>query len=296
MTRTIALAAILLATASPAALAQTASAPVAVSANAEDARLNGFLDAAYDARAALSPQQLTSLGIKRDYGKLDDHTKAADDRALALIRGQVAQMKRDFDPAKLSAQARLSYELFVRAGARAEDAARWRDHQFTFTALGSPTSDIPVFLINNHRVDNVADAEAYVSRLREVKRVMGEEVVDYDAKVAKGVIEPKLIFAPSIADARRVITGAPFGPGADTALWADFKAKVGKLDADAATKTRLLADGEAALKGPFRQGYEQVIAALEAASKKARSDDGVWRLPRATPSTQANCGVSPPPT
>jgi uncharacterized protein (DUF885 family) len=279
MTRTIALAAILLAAASPAALAQTSPAPVALSANAEDARLNVFLDAAYDARVALSPQQLTNLGIKRDYGKLDDQTRAADDRALALIRGQVAQMKRDFAPAKLSPEARLSYELFVRAGARAEEAARWRDHQFTFTALGSPTSEIPVFLINNHRVDSVADAEAYVSRLRETRRVMAEVVADYDAKVAKGVIEPKLIFAPSIADARRVITGAPFSAGADTALWADFKAKVGKLDTDAATKARLLADGEAALKGPFRQGYEQVIAALEAASKKARSDDGVWRLP-----------------
>jgi uncharacterized protein (DUF885 family) len=279
MTRTIALAAILLAAASPAALAQTSPAPVALSANAEDARLNVFLDAAYDARVALSPQQLTNLGIKRDYGKLDDQTRAADDRALALIRGQVAQMKRDFAPAKLSPEARLSYELFVRAGARAEEAARWRDHQFTFTALGSPTSEIPVFLINNHRVDSVADAEAYVSRLRETRRVMAQVVADYDAKVAKGVIEPKLIFAPSIADARRVITGAPFSAGADTALWADFKAKVGKLDTDAATKARLLADGETALKGPFRQGYEQVIAALEAASKKARSDDGVWRLP-----------------
>lgn len=273
MTSTLPLIAALLAT------AFSATPAPATAATTADARLNVFLDAAYDAQVALSPEQLTRLGIKRDYGKLDDHTQAGADRALALIRSQIAQMKRDFDPATLGREGRLSYALFATAGVRAEEEARWRDHQFTFTAAGSPTSDIPVFLINNHRVDNVADADAYVSRLRDVKRVMAEVVADYETRVGKDVIEPRLIFAPSIADARKVITGAPFSAGPDTPLWADFKSKVENLNIDRAAKAKLLAHGEAALKGPFLEGYEQVIAVLKATAQKATSDDGVWRLP-----------------
>jgi len=93
------------------------------------------------------------------------------------------------------------------------------------------------------------------------------------------LLEPHLAFPPSIADARNVIDGAPLTSGPDTPLWADFKAKVSKLDAAAATKAQLLADAEAALKGPVRRAYDKVIKALEAVSRQATSDDGVWRLP-----------------
>ena len=43
---------------------------------------------------------------------------------------------------------------------------------------------------------------------------------------AIGVLPPKWVFPYVIADSRNVISGAPFGSGADSALWADFKGKV----------------------------------------------------------------------
>jgi putative CocE/NonD family hydrolase len=250
-----------------------------VDAAAEDARLVAFLDAAFDAQLALSPEQMTRMGIKRGYGKLDDYTSAGRDRELALSRAQLAEMRRSFDPRKLTGQGRLSYRLFERSIAEEEERARWRDHAFSFTTMGAPTGMVPAFFINTHTVDSVADAEAYISRLRDTERVMGELAHELNQRVAKGVVEPSFVFAPIIADARKVTSGAPFGVGEDTALWADFKAKVGKLDADDATKRRLLAEAQAALTGPLRRGYDKVIATLEATSKLATSDDGVWRLP-----------------
>src|SRR5690606_22131336 len=53
--------------------------------------------------------------------------------------------------------------------------------------------------------------------------------------------------------------------------------------ADEATKTRLLAEGRAALTGPWRRGYQGVLAALAevGAQAEAMPDNagGVWRLP-----------------
>lgn len=264
----------------PAAMAQTA-APVAASpqAQSEDARLDAFFEQAYQARIALSPQQMTALGLKTDYDKLDDVSDAAAARSLALQEAQLAQMKADFDPARLSPQSRMSWRLFEYGVQQARLSNQWRDWNFQFAANGNPTTSLPVFLINNHRISSVPDAEAYVSRIIEAERYMGQVAMTLKARAAEGVVSPRFVFAPSIENTRNVITGAPFDTGADNPVWADFQKKVGALDADQATKDRLLASARAALTGPYKRGFDTVLTALAEVRPLADSDAGVWRLP-----------------
>ncbi|WP_296175215.1 DUF885 family protein [uncultured Brevundimonas sp.] len=267
--------------AAPAAMAQAvapASAPA--QAQSEDARLNAFFDQAYQARIALSPQQMTALGLKTDYDKLDDVSDAAADRALALQEAQLAQMKAEFDPSKLSPQSRLSWRLFEYGVQQARLSNQWRDWNFQFAANGNPTTSLPVFLINNHRITSVADAEAYVSRINEAERYMGQVATTLKARAAEGVVSPRFVFEPSIANTRAVIAGAPFDAGADNPVWADFQKKVAALDADQATKDRLLASARAALTGPYKRGFDAVLTALAEVRPMADSDAGVWRLPQ----------------
>lgn len=260
--------------------AQTApaAAPVA-SAQSEDARLDAFFERAFQARITLSPQSMTSLGLKTDYDKLDDVSDAASQRALALQEAQLAEMKAQFDPERLSAQSRLSWRMFEYGVQQARLSNQWRDWGFQFAANGNPTTSIPVFMINNHRVTSVQDAEAYVARLTAVDRYMSQVADTLKARAARGVVSPRFVFEPSIQNTRAVITGAPFDGGADNPVWADVQRKVGALEADQATKDRLLASARAALTGPYRQGYETVLAALDEVRPMADSDAGVWRLP-----------------
>jgi len=266
--------------AAPAAMAQTA-APVAASpqAQSEDARLDAFFEQAYQARIALSPQQMTALGLKTDYDKLDDVSDAAAARSLALQEAQLAQMKADFDPARLSPQSRMSWRLFEYGVQQARLSNQWRDWNFQFAANGNPTTSLPVFLINNHRISSVPDAEAYVSRIIEAERYMGQVATTLKARAAESVVSPRFVFAPSIENTRNVITGAPFDNGADNPVWADFQKKVAALDADQATKDRLLAAARAALTGPYKCGFDTVLTALAEVQPMADSDAGVWRLP-----------------
>ncbi|WP_333611127.1 DUF885 domain-containing protein [Brevundimonas bullata] len=266
--------------AAPAVLAQ-AAAPVAAPAEAqsEDARLNAFFEQAFQARIALSPQQMTSLGLKTDYDKLDDVSDAASARSLALQEAQLARMKAEFDPAKLSTQSRLSWRLFEYGVQQARLSNQWRDWGFQFAANGNPTTSLPVFLINNHRIGSVSDAEAYVSRIGEAERYMGQVATTLKARAAEGVVSPRFVFEPSIENTRAVITGAPFDNDADNPVWADFQKKVAALDADQATKDRLLASARAALTGPYKRGFDTVLTALSEVQPLADSDAGVWRLP-----------------
>ncbi|HEX8669479.1 MAG TPA: DUF885 domain-containing protein [Allosphingosinicella sp.] len=258
--------------------APPAAAPVADPA-AEDARLLAFLDAAFDEAMALSPESMTSLGLKTDYDKLDIYTDEQQARQLALSESALARMKAEFDYARLSPTGQLSFRLFEQTVAQAREAERWRDYGFPFSTNGSPAGQLPVFLINQHRVDSVADAEAYISRLREVERVMGEISANVRDQAQKGIVPPKFNFAPVRNDAQRVIAGAPFGPGPDSTLLADFRKKVDALDAPADVKARLLADATAALAGPFRRGVGTMLATLDAVEPLAKGNSGAWSLP-----------------
>lgn len=267
--------------AAPAALAQTAV-PAPAAAQSEDVRLNAFFERAFQERIALSPQAMTGLGIKTDYDKLDDNSDAAARRGLALQERQLAEMKAQFDPARLSEQSRLSWRLFEYGVEQARLGFQWRDWGYQFAANGNPTTGLPVFMINQHRVTSVSDAEAYVSRLREAERVMTQVAVTLRQRAAAGVISPSFVFEPSIASTRNVISGAPFDGGADNPVWADFQRKVNALETDQARKDRLLADGRAALTGEWKRGYEGVLTALAEVRQQANAmpdrDGGVWRL------------------
>ncbi len=284
MKKLLSVAALLLATAACTSTAGqesagAAAAPAATAA-AEDARLNAFLDAAFEESIATNPQFLTSLGSKRLYHRLNDYTDAYRQQQLALSEAQLARLRAEFDPERLSPAGRLSYRMFEEQVEDDRAGFAWRWHGFPASTNGSPMGGIPVFLINNHRIDTVEDAEAYVSRLRDTERVMNEISANMRRQTELGIVPPRFNFAPVRADARRVLTGAPFSDGNDSAVFADFRAKVGRLQAEESVKARLIADARAALTGPFRRGYQTMLETLDYIEPRATGNNGAWSLPQ----------------
>ena len=260
-------------------IAAPAFAQAAPQAGAQDEALLQFLDGAFDERLALSPESQTRLGLKTDYNKLDDYTEAAAVRTQAMAERQLTDMRARFQPEQLGESARVSYRLFEYEVERSRASARFRKLRFPVSTNGSPAGAIPVLLINNHKVDTVADAEAYIARLRDTDRVMREVAATMREQAAAGIIPNKVNFAPARADALKVVTGAPFDSGADSTLMADFRKKVDALDVPAAVKAKLLADASAALTGPFRQGYRALIAAIDEIEPQSKGNFGAWNLP-----------------
>jgi uncharacterized protein (DUF885 family) len=257
-----------------------AGAPVAVQPEGQqDAALLAFLDAAFDEQLRLSPESLTQLGLKTDYDKLDDYTDAAAVRQRELAERQLKEMRARFRPEQLGENARTSYRLFEYQVGRERESFRFRKLRFPVSTNGSPAGGIPVLLINNHKIDSVADAQAYIARLRDTNRVMREVAALMREQAAAGIVPNKVNFAPARADARKVITGAPFDGGADSTLLADFRKKVTALDAPAATKATLLRDAQAALTGPFREGFDLLLAALDEIEPQSKGNFGAWNLP-----------------
>ncbi|WP_447929385.1 DUF885 domain-containing protein [Sphingopyxis fribergensis] len=256
-----------------------AFAQAAPQAGAQDQALLQFLDQAFEERLGLSPESQTQLGLKTNYDKLDDYTDAASLREQELAERQLKDMRARFKPDQLGESARVSYRLFEYEVERGRESLRFRKLRFPVSTNGSPAGTIPVLLINNHKVDSVADAEAYIARLRDTDRVMREVAATMREQAAAGIIPNKVNFAPARADALKVITGAPFGSGADSTLLADFRKKVDALDAPAATKAKLITDASTALTGPFKHGYDTLIAAIDEIEPRSKGNFGAWSLP-----------------
>ena len=246
---------------------------------AQDAALLQYLDRAYDERVSLSPETQTRLGLKTNYDRLDDYTDAAAVRERQVAERQLKDMHARFRPEQLGESARISYRLFEYQVERGREAFRFRKLRFPVTKSGSPASAIPVLLINDHKIDTIADATAYITRLRDTERVMREVAARLHEQAAMGIVPNQVNFAPVRSDARKIITGAPFDDGPDSTLMADFRKKVAALDVPAATKDTLLSDASAALKGPFRRGYNILLAAWDEIEPKSRGNFGAWNLP-----------------
>jgi uncharacterized protein (DUF885 family) len=293
--KTLALATLLLAATAfhaPALAAQTVTPGTAGAAAAsEDTRFIEFLDRAFDEQVALSPETQTGLGLKTNYGKLDDYTDAGSDKAQALSERQLAEMKAKFPLDGLSPSSRLSYRLFEYNVEQGRVSQKWRPNQYVITNNFSIINSVPVFLANQHRIDSAEDARAYISRLGETERVMNETAARFRARADAGVVPPKFIFDPVRKSAQSVISGAPFSSGADSTLLADFKTKVGALKISEAEKTKLIADATAALNGPFKRGYTNIIAALDYVEPKATGNEGVWKLPNGADYYSAMLGL-----
>ncbi|WP_324748989.1 DUF885 domain-containing protein [Sphingomonas sp. LY54] len=257
-----------------------AAAPVAAAAPAADsAELAAFFEAYDQAQLAMSPLAKASRGIRdADYGKWDEYGERAEIKSRELDTRTLAALRAQFDRAALSPADQLSYDLFEYSVARSEAIFPYRRHGYVFDQMNGVQSDGPAFLINIHRVDTLADAEAYLSRLQTLDTLLDQAIAEAKAREALGVLPPKWVFPYVIQDARNIVSGAPYGPGADSALFADFKAKVNKLDIAPAEKARLIESGRKALVEEVKPAYQRVIALMEQQQKSAGSDDGIWRF------------------
>jgi uncharacterized protein (DUF885 family) len=248
----------------PEVAAAAAEPSAAVSANSEDARLTAFLDAEFAQDLKLRPELATRLGIKEGEDRLDDISDAGQLQLIEARRASVARMKAQFDRAKLSPKGQTNYDIWVTELERAELQYKYRRYQPPFYSfLYSAHSQLPNFMINTHTVQDAADMRAYNSRVRAIPAVLDTAIGQSRASDAQGIRAPKFEIERVISGSKTIITGAPFDSGPDSPLWADAKAKVGKLQSTgkvtASEAAALLADTRASLLS-MRAGYDRVIA------------------------------------
>jgi uncharacterized protein (DUF885 family) len=240
---------------------------------AEAERLRVFLDREYAQALKFSPQQASAFGDKEGLDKLNDLSDAADLQRLEWRRGSVARLKSQFQRDRLPLEARISYDMWVDELASAELAYRFRAYEYP---AGNTDTALPNFLIGSHLVEQPSDMVADNARVRALGHAMDQVLERARASAGQGIRMPRFQYERAIRESSKLTSGQPFDAGGpDSPLWADAKAKVGKLQAAGKVspdEAQKLLDGtRTALLTGMKPGYDRLIAWLQGDVANARS-------------------------
>lgn len=261
------------AAAQPAATAAVAT-PDAETIKAESARLNQWFEAKYEEGLQMSPIRMTFLGRKDKQDQIDDVTEAAEDKNLAWQAATVEELKSQFDYNKLDTEAKTSYDLWIYQYEEARDAAKFRVNQYVFDQMQGTHALLPQLLISFHKVDEVADMEAYVKRIGGIAKAIADLQQRAQKYAEAGVRPPRFTYEGVIEQVNNLLAGAPFEQSdKDAPLWADAKAKIDALKKadklDDAAAQKLTDDAKNALTSQFMPAYQNLAAYLKTELDKA---------------------------
>ncbi|WP_368563622.1 DUF885 family protein [Pseudoxanthomonas sp. UTMC 1351] len=234
---------------------------------AETERLNQWFEKKYEEQLRFSPLQLTFQGRKDLYDQLDDFSEKAQLDQIAWQKASVEEMEKTFDYAKLSDEGKFSYDLWKLQYENARDGVPFLSNGYAFDQMNGAQSFLPTILISFHKVDEESDYVAYVARLKETARGFDQLLERARKSAGQGIRPPKFAYEGVIDQSRKVITGAPFSAGKDSAIWVDAQAKLdalvkaGKITAERAAA--LKEETRVALLEQLKPAYERIIAWCE---------------------------------
>jgi uncharacterized protein (DUF885 family) len=264
----------------PASLQTAVATEEATAQQTETDRLNAWFEAVDRAHLDRFPMAKAYRNIvDEDYGSWGDPSDAFAVETFEIREAQLAEMKENFDYDALEPSAQLSWRLFEHGQLNARRNFPYRRHSYVFNQMFGPHEDVPVFLSTVHQVTSVETAEAWIARARGAEALLDAHIEEANARFDNDVHPPRWVYDHIINSARNVISGAPFDDGDANVAWESFERRVQALDADDATKARLLEEGRRAMLESWVPAYERLIAVMADHQSRAGGDDGVWRLP-----------------
>ncbi len=239
---------------------------------------NALFDTIFKEGVARNPVRQTYLGIKTDYDKWNDFSEENSAKELAIAKENLVLIQ-SIDVNTLDAQTQISHSLFIQNLENHIADYKWRFHNYPVNQMYGTHSQIPAFLINQHSIGNVKEAEDYIARVHGAQKLLEQLVVQLKLREEKGIIAPKFVFPHVIRDSKNILVGVPFDDTPNSTIFADFSRKVNKLSITDAEKSVLITDVKAALINSLKPGYEQLVTYLAALEQKADTRDGAWKFP-----------------
>jgi len=243
-----------------------------------------LLDEVGDNLLRLSPESATSLGI--DTGtrsslrsQLSDRSPEGQNKIADLLRADLQRVNA-FDASALSHATRTSLEVVRSAYGKALEGfalpygdvpvGGWRITPYVVIQNVGAYLDVPRFLDSDHRIQNSADAEAYLARLQSYAKQLDGELGRMQAARAAGLIPPAFLIDKAIAQMGLSAKAAREGGS----LVESIERRTKNIPGNWAEQARKIASREVA------PALDRQLQELQAQRTAATSDAGMWARPR----------------
>ena len=262
---------------------QTLSAGASAPDTAEAAKAAALLDVLANKMIALNPEGASSLGVDTRANaflrsRLGDRSQQGQAQIAALLRVGL-QAATQIDPGRLDAAASTSIAVVKSAFSAALDGfalpygdvavGGWRNTPYVVIQNVGGYLDVPRFLDSEHRVENAADAEAYLARLEQFPALLDGELERIRDARSKGLVPPAFLLDKAIRQMVLTLKDANAGGGLVQSLVRRTKTIPGNWDA----RARALATG------PVATALSRQLAELKAQRAVATMDAGLLKRP-----------------
>jgi uncharacterized protein (DUF885 family) len=241
-------------------------------------QLASFFEQSFETNLKNSPMFQSFLGIKWDYDKWDDLSEAAVEANVKLMKDNLSKAQA-FNTEALSPLEKQSLDIYIEDLQRKLANDAFRHHTYIVHQFRALHTFVPSFLINFHRVTNLEDAQAYMSRLQGVEPLFQQLIEQMRLREKQGTFPPKWSYDQMITASSNVISGAPYQESEqDSTIWSDVKNKIIALELPEEQTIKLLDEAKLALVNKVKPAYQLLIAELEKQRELTPEGDGVWRL------------------
>jgi uncharacterized protein (DUF885 family) len=246
----------------------------------EAAKLDALMAAFFQENLRNNPESATLLGLDTGAnadlrGKLHDESTAGIAASKALTLDQLKRLKA-VDPGRLSGLERVNFDTLLYTGeSRAAVAAfdfggtSFGPSPYVVSQLTGAYQSVPDFLDTKHRIENAADADAYLARLEAFAVGIDDNTARMQHDAGQGVVPPDFLLDTTLAQMTATRTTA------DKSLLVTSiagRAKEKGLPDSYATKAAAIYNDRI---GP---ALDRQIAEAKALRAHATHDSGVWKL------------------
>lgn len=242
--------------------------------------LNETLDQHFEDRIARYPESLTYMGKKQDYDKLNSYSESKAEEEQKIAKQILSELRALSANNAYSESGQLSLKLAIKRYEEMIEDHQWRYYDYPINPTFGLHTGIPSFLINFHRVDTEEDVKAYISRIKEVPRVIDEVLIHLKKQEKQGILLPKFLFSKVFSDINEVLKGRPFQKSKNNSnLKQDFEEKLAQLKLDESKNMELSKEFDQALKTHFSPAYKKLNTYFRGLEKKSDDRAGVWKFP-----------------
>ncbi|TDR23696.1 DUF885 domain-containing protein [Marinicella litoralis] len=227
-----------------------------------------------------SPEMLSSVRVLEGFGidghnaELDDASMAAGDKTFESVLAAHKTL-RSYADEDLSPADKMSKDVMLSLLDIVVEGERFRFHNYPVNQLFGVQNGFPSFMESTHQVDNVGDAEDYISRLSKVGIKFDQVLEGLKHRENLGILPPQFVVTKVLAEMNGFVTT----PAEENILFVALAKKMKEADLPQSEQNEVAQQAKTTIEQTVYPAYQSLINYFEKLDNKVHENNGVWSLP-----------------
>ena len=247
-----------------------------------DLPIDQFFEESFRALTLRSPETILTYGLTKSFGiteaRLDDISDAYRRQTYQMME-EILNTLEGYNRDTLKPEDQISYDVYqwYLEDQLSGQTFMYHDYPATYYPITAVHEDLLYFFTDIHPVENLQDAQDYVTRLGQVGTKIEQLIEGLELRQEAGIAPPDFAIQWAVYGSLGQFVSTP---ARQTPLYTNLKEKLDLLsNGTLEEKQTLLDEAERTIDEVVLPAYRELNATLSGLKTYSGGDSGVWRLP-----------------